>query len=227
MPARAQTSKPERYDELLCAAAECFQKQGFAATSIDTVARHVGATKGRVYHYFPSKMDLFNAVRDRAMELVFDAIRPALEADLPVIERLTAMSLAHTRVMMRHHSYMQVLLDGLQMQRFGATTEFQRQAMQRHLQERDDYETCFREVLQQGVCEGVFQVDHLSITLQSFLIALNGPVFWYRPRPGDNDATHDEIAGKVVRYAMAGLGVGDLPVPSTTSERPSERHGHE
>ncbi len=63
-PAR-HGKKPERYEEILAAAAQCFSQQGFAATSIDSVARFLGSTKGRVYHYFPSKLDLFNAVRDR------------------------------------------------------------------------------------------------------------------------------------------------------------------
>ncbi len=223
MPATEQTSKPERYEELLLAASECFQKQGFAATSIDTVARHVGATKGRVYHYFPSKMDLFNAVRDRAMELVFEASRQAHGSDLEVVEKLTQMSLGHVRAMMLHHSYMQVLLDGLQMQRFGATTEFQRQAMLRHMQERDRYESWFREVIQQGVSQGIMVTDNLPITLQSFMVALNGPVFWYRPRPGDDDATYTQIAKTVVRYALLGLGVSTVPAMLIINER----HAHE
>ena len=61
--------------------------------------------------------------------------------------------------------------------------------------------------------------DNLSITLQSFLVALNGPVFWYRPRPGDDDATHTEIAEHVVRYALLGLGVSAVPDMTTISER--------
>lgn len=219
MPIAARTatriSKPDRYDELLFAAAECFQRQGFSATSIDTVARHLGATKGRVYHYFPSKMDLFNAVRDKAMALAFEAIRPGYESDLPPVEKLAVMARAHVRAMMCHHSYMQVLLDALQMQRFGATTEFQRTAMERHLQERNDLEACFREVLHQGAESGVFSIGHMSFTLQSFLITLDGPAFWYRPREGDNDATYDAISEEVVRFVMAGLGVNEIPNHST------------
>lgn len=213
----ARNAKPERYEEILVAAAECFQKQGFSATSIDTVARHLGSTKGRVYHYFPSKMDLFNAVRDRAMELAFDGIREGYEAELTPIERLTQMSLGHVRTMMREHSYMQVLLDGLQMQRFGATTEFQRQAMERHLQERNTFEAWFREVIELGVAESTMTVEHMSITLQSFLVALNGAVFWYRPRTGDNEEKFNVVANDVVAFAMRGLGVDAVPPRSTIS----------
>lgn len=218
MSSTAKIAMPERYEEILVAAAECFQKQGFSATSIDTVARYLGSTKGRVYHYFPSKMDLFNAVRDRAMELAFEGIRPGYEADVSPVERLALMSGGHVRAMMRHHSYMQVLLDGLQMQRYGATTEFQRQAMERHLEERNAFEAMYREVILAGVEEGSMTVGRISITLQSYLVALNGPVFWYRPRQGDDKAKHAAIAQDVVRFAMLGLGVTDLPDASNVSE---------
>lgn len=218
MPASAQIAKPQRYEELLKAAAECFQKQGFAATSIDTVARHLGSTKGRVYHYFPSKIDLFNAVRERAMELAFDGIRPGYEADGSPVARLTQMAFGHTMAMMQHHSYMQVLLDGLQMQRFGATTEFQRQAMERHLRERDTFEDMVREVILAGIEDGTIKAERSSITLQSFLVALNGPVFWYRPREGDDRPEHEAIAREVVHFALLGLGVSEIPQLSNIGE---------
>lgn len=216
MPSAAQSTRPDRYEELLVAAAECFQRRGFSATSIDTVARYLGSTKGRIYHYFPSKMDLFNSVRDRAMALAFDAIRPGYEADLPPIEKLAAMANGHVRAMMRHHSYMQVLLDGLQMQRFGATTEFQRAAMERHLKERNEFEACFRDVLKKGIASGEITVGRMSYTLQSFLVTLNGPVFWYRPRQGDDEAKYAAIAEDVVRFALTGLGVKDIPAMPQT-----------
>ena len=215
MTATAQIAKPQRYEELLQAAAECFQKQGFAATSIDTVARHLGSTKGRVYHYFPSKIDLFNAVRERAMELAHDGIRPGYEAEASAIERLTRMAFGQSMAMMQHHSYMQVLLDGLQMQRFGATTEFQRQAMERHLRDRNAVEGMFREVMTAASEDGSIVIGSPSITLQSFLVALNGPVFWYRPREDDNTEKHEAIANEVVRFAMLGLGVSEVPKLST------------
>ncbi|WP_164727060.1 TetR/AcrR family transcriptional regulator [Shimia sediminis] len=217
MLATAKIAKPKRYEEILVAAAECFQKQGFSATSIDTVARHLGATKGRIYHYFPSKVDLFNAVRDRAMELAFDGIREGYDAKLSPVERLHLMTLGHVKCMMLHHSYMQVLLDGLQMQRFGATTEFQREAMERHLHERNTFETWYREVIELGVAEGTMAVRSMSVTLQSFLVALNGPVFWYRPREGDGEEKLNAIAEEVVVFALKGLGIDAVPPISTIS----------
>ncbi|MGD9915173.1 MAG: TetR/AcrR family transcriptional regulator [Rhizobiaceae bacterium] len=45
--------------DILRTAALCFMERGYYATSIDDVARKLGATKGRIYHHFPSKGDLF------------------------------------------------------------------------------------------------------------------------------------------------------------------------
>ncbi len=45
---------------ILETAAQCFMEQGFATTSIDDVARRMGSTKGRIYHYYSSKTDLFS-----------------------------------------------------------------------------------------------------------------------------------------------------------------------
>lgn len=53
--------------EILHMAAECFMEQGFHATSIDDVARRLGATKGRIYHHYPSKW-LIGAGRRRGCE---------------------------------------------------------------------------------------------------------------------------------------------------------------
>ena len=51
----AKTSR----DEILQAAAELFMAYGYTATSIDAVAERLGATKGRIYHHWRSKADLY------------------------------------------------------------------------------------------------------------------------------------------------------------------------
>ena len=40
-------------------------EHGFAATSLDAVAKRARVTKGAIYHHFASKRDLFKAVLDR------------------------------------------------------------------------------------------------------------------------------------------------------------------
>jgi AcrR family transcriptional regulator len=57
------------YEALLESAAECFLESGWAATSLDAVAKRARVTKGAIYHHFNSKRDLFLAVMERQEEI--------------------------------------------------------------------------------------------------------------------------------------------------------------
>jgi AcrR family transcriptional regulator len=66
-------SRREEYAEqtrqaLLDAAAASFAVQGFAATSIADIAASARVTKGAVYHHFPDKRSLFEAVLNQCDE---------------------------------------------------------------------------------------------------------------------------------------------------------------
>jgi AcrR family transcriptional regulator len=56
------------YEALLDSAAACFFESGYAATSLDAVAKRARVTKGAIYHHFASKRDLFMAVLERQEE---------------------------------------------------------------------------------------------------------------------------------------------------------------
>lgn len=47
---------------ILQAAASLFSSQGFAAVSVDAIAAAAGVAKGAVYHHFPAKEAIFEAV---------------------------------------------------------------------------------------------------------------------------------------------------------------------
>ena len=66
----------ESRDEILRAAAELFMEFGYAATSIDAVAERLGATKGRIYHHYRSKADLFFDVQVAAMNRLNEQVEP-------------------------------------------------------------------------------------------------------------------------------------------------------
>ncbi|MFD9128454.1 TetR/AcrR family transcriptional regulator [Kitasatospora sp. NPDC059571] len=54
--------------QIVAAAADLFGRAGYAATSIDDVARAAGLTKGAVYHHFDGKTALLRAVFAQAEE---------------------------------------------------------------------------------------------------------------------------------------------------------------
>ena len=59
---RRERRKDARPGELLSAALDLFVEKGFAATRVEEVAQRAGVSKGTLFLYFPSKVELFKAV---------------------------------------------------------------------------------------------------------------------------------------------------------------------
>jgi AcrR family transcriptional regulator len=64
-PAR---SSDERREDILRAGLDLFALSGFHGTSVRQIARAVGVNEATLYHYFPSKDAILQAVFDRVLE---------------------------------------------------------------------------------------------------------------------------------------------------------------
>jgi AcrR family transcriptional regulator len=187
------------------AAAACFMERGYAATSIDDVARRLGATKGRIYHHFPSKADLFAEVFRMGMALNYEAVEPFVHSTGPALPRWRSMAKAHVMQMIVTKPFQRAVWIGVEMHLRGATTPEQRDVFSRLIEYRTQYGNLFRATLLQGRDEGVFRFVNLSITNQLMFMALNSPIFWYTQRPGESHADTEAVADQVVDYALGGL----------------------
>jgi AcrR family transcriptional regulator len=77
----------ERESQILQVASEEFGTEGYAATSIQTVAERAGISKPLVYNYFGSKEGLFLACLERAGTIVADEIERIAQGDAVGVER--------------------------------------------------------------------------------------------------------------------------------------------
>lgn len=192
--------------DILRAAARCFMERGYTATSIDDVARRLGATKGRIYHHFPSKADLFAEVFRHGMDRIHDAIEPYRLMPGPAVERWKKIAFVHTVEMTRSRCFARVVWEGVEMHLRGATTPEQRVVFDRLVKSRDDYSDVFRKTIAQAREEGDFAFEDLGIANQVMFLALNSPIFWYSPRAGEAEDNIRHIARQVVEFAYRGLG---------------------
>lgn len=78
----------ERRQLILNAAAELFSEQGYDRSSIRDIARKVGLLPGSVYHYFPSKDELYLAVHREGFQRVLGRVRAAAEEGSDPWDRL-------------------------------------------------------------------------------------------------------------------------------------------
>jgi len=81
--ATSHNAKSERRDAILAAAADAFDRLGFAATSMEWLAERAGVAKGTLYLYFPTKEAVFLALYIRELDAWFERVDQALEK-LPV-----------------------------------------------------------------------------------------------------------------------------------------------
>lgn len=191
--------------EVLQAAATAFMQNGYAATSIDTVAEVLGATKGRVYYYYRSKADLFFDVHREAMTLNLDIIRPLAASSAPPREKLRNMVIAHCNLVMQHYPFQRVSTQGVELHLTGATTPDQRRTLKALIEMRDEYERHFLTVLEQGIAAKDFRFSDPRIVVKAMLGSLNWMTLWYRPRSGETAETRQKIANEHAAFVLMGV----------------------
>lgn len=98
---RIRLETDERRAQLLALAKRSFSDRSYDDVSIDDLARDAKISKGLLYHYFPTKRDLYVAgLSEIADELV--AAITTVPADLPPIERVRKSLDAYLEYTTRH-----------------------------------------------------------------------------------------------------------------------------
>lgn len=203
--AAGETVAESSRTDILRAAAACFSERGYAATSIDDVARRLGATKGRIYHHYPSKSDLFADVFRTGMDMNFAAVARKRVGGERAVERWRGLALLHVLQMIETRHFQRVVWEGVEMHLRGATTPEQRSTFAELIEYRTRYGDIFRDLIARAREEGDFAFDNLSIANQMMFMTLNSPIFWYSPRVGETRADIESIAAQVVDFAQGGL----------------------
>lgn len=198
--------------EVLDAAAAVLARKGYEGTSIDDIADQLGATKGRVYHYYRSKGDILLGVLDAGLERLTAKVQPsAADMTLPPDERLYRMAKAHALVMMVDHDYQVVTMQSVDAH-LGKRTGAQGEAWDRILGRRRSYQRLFIDVIEEGHAANLFPDPDTRMTVRAILGAMNWITVWFDPSADSpNRATPNEIAEQFARFVLAGARNGRNP----------------
>lgn len=165
----------------------------------------MGYTKGRVYHYFRSKTELFIAAASYGLDRLVVEVWPEAECASPPEKRLAAMARAHVLTQIRDLPYHRVMLQGVTMVVRGATTPEERIMQERFVARQRDYEQIFRDVIEEGRSLGVFSNVSLSLQVKTALLALNGACFWFSERDGQTPEEITALADQLVGLTLNGV----------------------
>lgn len=187
-------SSLQRKEEVLAVAEKLFCERGYEATSVRDIAEALNIQAGSLYSHIETKEDLLWEILSAAADRFFNAVTPIMNADLLTIEKLRQCIVAHVRVITDDASGAAVHM-----------TEW------RHLSEprksefaarRDQYEQMFRQLVRNGIREGVlWDVDEKFATLL-ILSSMNWVYQWYR---ADGPMTPEDIARKLTDMLLHGL----------------------
>lgn len=183
----------ERRAAILAAAARLYARQGFAGASLSDLAAACGASKSRLYHYFPSKEAVLHAVMDAHLALLAEAAEAAVAApDRAPRARLEALATAFLRLYAGAADSHRVLLGEL-----GSLPAPQRA----------DIVAKQRRILD-IVAREIARLDPTGdprVTAMLFFGMLNWTPSWFRP---DGPATPDALAARAVHILIDGIGRG-------------------
>jgi AcrR family transcriptional regulator len=208
-PRHVDPDPGDRRLSIIEAAAQAFMTNGFAATSIDDVARLMNCTKGLIYYHFKNKNVLFFSVHQRAMELNLAAIAPLARTARPPLDRLRDMVMAHALGVITRLPFQKVALQGLEMHLLGSTTPEERAILDQLQEMHADYIALFADAVKEGIEAGQLAEQDSRLATRLLLGTLNWVTLWYHPRKDETEATRNALCQEMARFVMRGLGAGD------------------
>ncbi|UAN01815.1 TetR/AcrR family transcriptional regulator [Achromobacter mucicolens] len=182
---RARAGRPPTLaaprERILEEAAKLFARSGYDGSSISDLAAAIGVSKAAIYHYYPTKQDIYDAIILEVLEGLTQTVGRDVAGAVGGVARLRAFMVGHARYFEQHHAQFVTMLIG-----YSGMALSEREDAARL---RDSYEKLLREVIAQGVADGAFRALDVAATGRAVLSMLNWMVRWYKPGQGDSAET--------------------------------------
>ncbi|MEC1523879.1 TetR/AcrR family transcriptional regulator [Neobacillus niacini] len=178
-----QSKNQDRKAEILDQALTLFVKKGFNRTSIQDIADAAGITKGGLYHYLKSKEEILFLLHERFITEGLSKLKVIAEETLPTEEKLVKLLKVHLEIIKDFKDDITIF--------YKEYNNLSPENYQIVLNNRDEYEGIFINVLEEGRINGVFNVENSRIASFFILGASNFMYHWYNP---NGEKPLDEIA---------------------------------
>lgn len=188
---------------ILDAAATAFARRGYLATTIDAIADELGATKGRVYHYYRGKAEIFLDVVVTGMYDLIAELQPLSEEEFKPSERIYRMAYRHASLMMVRNHPQRVSVQAVEM-RTVPEIAMHSEILTKVFDLRRCYEQIFIDVVEEGIEAGEFAPGDSRLSVKAALGSLNWIPIWYSPERG-SDEDIERVAGSFARFILNGL----------------------
>jgi AcrR family transcriptional regulator len=165
-------SKVSRQD-IIEAAVQLFNRNGYHATSMQDIARAVAIKKPSLYHHFDSKEAILRTILEMGMDQIIADLEVVVASDQECVAKLRAAIHTHARIIADNPAGAAVFLR----EDRGLGEDYRRC----YLAKRDHVEGLYRGIVKQGIEEGYFRDIDVAITVHALLGTVNWMTRWYRP----------------------------------------------
>jgi AcrR family transcriptional regulator len=183
----------DRRIEILKSAAAAFRHRGYHGASVDEIASALEMTKGNLYYYFRNKEEILFACHDYSNDVLLALLADAQAMDCGPDIKLRKLVVA----------FIHMILDELR----GTALTLDLEALspvllKRVIAKRDRFDHGMREIIQQGIDEGIFRPGDPKMIAFAILGAVNWIPKWFDPA---GPATSDHIGESFADYLVGGL----------------------
>ena len=183
----------ERRVEILKSAAAAFRRRGYHGASVDEIASALEMTKGNLYYYFRNKEDILYACHEYSLDILLQLMNEVQSERSTPDRKLRKLILA----------FVHLILDELQ----GTALTLDPEALSPPLLEkviakRDLFDRGLREIIQQGMDEGLFIGGDPKMIEFAIMGAVNWISKWYDP---SGPMTSQQIGDAFADYLVGQL----------------------
>lgn len=179
---------------ILDAAAQVFSQKGYHAASMQDIAEAVNLQKGSLYHHVASKQEILALLLDQALDLLIERMQTVITQPLPADAKLRLAAAEYLTTILEHKELAAVLL----LEHRSLDPDLAAQ----HKIGRDRFEGLWRDLVRQGMAEGVFTYPDPVMAVLAIIGALNWAITWYRP---NGSLSPSQIADQFAELILSGL----------------------
>ncbi|MFI6501382.1 TetR/AcrR family transcriptional regulator [Nonomuraea typhae] len=178
------------------AAMRLFADQGYAATSIRSLAAALHMTNAGIYHHVTSKEALLADLMRAGQLGLTDATDRMLTGRRDPAERLATLISSLTAVHALYPMTSRVMDGELRSLTHGSSARDEIIAL------RDLYEQRWKSALADGVEQGAFRIADRKLTRLALMSMCTGTSEWYRP---DGESTLEQVCAEFVTIGLAAV----------------------
>ncbi len=181
-------------EDILEAAAQVFRKKGFHGASMADIAASVNLQKASLYHHVASKQEILLELLERALSTLADEVSKVSMQALPADQKLRQMIRVYLQLLAEYPDLSSVLLF--------EHRSLDKKAHARHVPHRDHFEALWRDVVNEGRREKIFECPDAGIAVRALMGTMNWTLTWYRP---DGGLSIHKIADEYADLFLKGL----------------------